>query len=122
MFCLLAKGDLPHFPANLALQVMFSLGRYCAEFAQGYFDKGILGYRTLNGFRKKGKCTHGKIIWLSQSCMCVYKASRLAFKVAIFASASASFLRSLAITCSGALLTKRSLLNFFCTDFKKPSV
>ena len=38
--------------------------------------------------------------------------------ILILASASDCFLRSLAITCSGALLTKRSLLSFFITEFK----
>ncbi len=40
-----------------------------------------------------------------------YNRAKLSSSVLIFAKASASFLRSLAITCAGALFTKRSLPN-----------
>ncbi len=48
-------------------------------------------------------------------------ASRLARRAVSFESASASLLRSLVTTASGALLTKRSLESFFSTERLKPS-
>ena len=40
----------------------------------------------------------------------------------ILLSASACFLRSISITLAGALLTKLSLLSFFCTEARKKHV
>ena len=42
-----------------------------------------------------------------------FKAFKLLLIVSIFAIVSASFLRSMVITCSGAFATKRSLDSFF---------
>ena len=50
-----------------------------------------------------------------------FKAFKLLLIVSIFATVSASFLRSTVITCAGAFATKRSLESFFAIPNKKPS-
>lgn len=67
------------------------------------------------------KTLHAKFLQCLRKYYLLSSASILSFNEVILLSASACFLRSLSTISGFAFCTKRSLLSFFCTDFKKPS-
>ena len=77
----------------------------------------IIIVKTAHNEEQNGSCYELPLLYLHQPLKLIrpfyLKLPKLAFKVTIFARASASFFFSPATTCSGAPFTKRSLDNFF---------